>query len=144
MLTDPANKIIQVAIGVLVRERDGCTEVLVTKRPTDTELGGYWEFPGGKIHADESPEACVVREFLEEVGVSIRVGRALPLIEHTYDYGTVRLHPFLCADGDCQVRHLEVVDHRWVDAAELTSVDFPPANTDLVRSIQSFLSQQSK
>ena len=62
---------IEVAIGVLTELRQGEMAVLIARRPDETVLGGYWEFPGGKRRAEESFEQCLVREFAEELGLEV-------------------------------------------------------------------------
>ncbi len=130
------DKLLNVAVGVLVRGKGAEKVVLVTRRPADTVLGGYWEFPGGKVEAGETPQACLVREFREEVGLSVTVGEALPTVEHAYPHGRVVLHAFWCAAVDGQMpRNLQVAEHRWVPTGELSTLRFPPANGPLVAAI---------
>ena len=129
---------INVAIGVLSRRRGDGRHVLIAKRPDDAVLGGYWEFPGGKIEADESPEQCLVREFMEEVGIVVQVGEALPVIKHRYPHGWVRLHPFLCSPGaDPVPRRPGGEASRWVGVGELSRYQFPPANAPLLELLRS-------
>jgi len=79
-------KPIQVAAGVL---RDG-ELILIAQRKAGKYLAGYWEFPGGKIEPNETPQACLVREFKEEFGIDITVGDYIT--EHTHDYGDKLIH----------------------------------------------------
>src|SRR3990167_7893662 len=68
--------------------------VLIGQRPEGVPLAGFWEFPGGKILAGESPEEAAVRECREETGLAIRLGAILCVVEHEYAHGRVRLHFF--------------------------------------------------
>lgn len=113
--------------------RDG--HVLVTRRKADAHLGGFWEFPGGKRHAEETFEACAVRELEEETGVTSRAVRALAPIAWDYAERHVVLHPIECewSAGDGELR--EVADLRWVRGDELRTLAFPPANAGLVREL---------
>jgi len=132
------DNLVKVAIGILVRCSGESGTILVTRRPDHCLLGGYWEFPGGKIEPGETPQECLRREFLEEVGLAIRVGGALPLLEHDYPYGRVRLHPFWCTlEGECDANpvHHQVTEHRWVTPQELTSLRFPPANGPIIAAV---------
>ncbi len=110
--------------------------LLITRRRKGTVYAGYWEFPGGKVEPGETIEACLVREFQEEVGLLIRVERPLASVEHDYAHGRVRLHPFYCHLVSGRVRNLEVADHRWVDIAELGGFAFPEANLAIVDRIR--------
>lgn len=131
------DRVIDVAIGALVRRNaEGGQRLLITRRPGDTVLAGYWELPGGKAEPGESLEACLMREFREEVGLDVVVSTALDIIEHQYDHGHVRLHPFLCTDAGGHARNLQVAEHRWVTASELASFRFPPANGSLIETLR--------
>lgn len=106
--------------------------MLITRRPDGAVLGGYWEFPGGKLEPGETPEQALVREFEEELGVGVRVGRRLAVIEQRYAHGVVRLHAFTCRRVSGQLRDLGVSEHRWIGAGELSGYVFPPANRGLL------------
>jgi A/G-specific adenine glycosylase len=129
----------QVAVGILVRHRDGIAHVLIARRRHDAVLGGYWELPGGKVEPGESLPQCLAREFLEELGVIIEVGDALPVIEFTYPHAHVRLHPFYCRHVAGEPRNLHVTEHRWVRPADLIDYQFPPANASLIQHVRDTL-----
>lgn len=139
---------IQVAIGILVHLRGDQVQVLIARRRDEVVLGGYWELPGGKLDPGETPDHCAAREFEEELALRVVVGRSLPIIEHRYDHGLVRLHPFYCtldpqAGGDQQKpQNLQVAEHRWVSPGELSNYRFPPANVALIQTIQTELSHR--
>jgi 8-oxo-dGTP diphosphatase len=124
--------VVEVAIAV-VFGADG--RLLICKRKADTVLGGYWEFPGGKCHPGEGPEACAVREVEEETALVVRPMRALPIIEHAYPHARVRLHPFVCRHEVGTVELREIADARWIMPAELADYRFPEANAPLLASI---------
>jgi len=124
--------VIEVAIGVLIEERDGVQRVLIAQRPQQSVLGGYWEFPGGKIEQDETARQCLAREFAEELGIRVRVDDAMPVIEHRYAHGHVRLHPFFCARVSGEPRDIAVAQHRWVLPSQLCDYPFPDANQTLI------------
>ena len=128
-------KAVDVAIGVLLKNTENGIQILIARRPNDAVLGGYWEMPGGKVEPDETISECVVREFMEEVGVHVAVGEALPIVEHKYPYAFVRLHPFFCSHVDGAPQNLAVVEHKWVTPTELCQYEFPPANDDLMEEI---------
>ena len=84
---------IDVAAAV-IENREG--RILIARRKPEISLGGYWEFPGGKIETGESAEECLKRELVEEMGVQIEVGKALTPATHDYPAFTVTLYPYLC------------------------------------------------
>src|SRR5262245_5997416 len=118
-----------IVVLAAVIERDG--RFLVTRRPANTHLAGYWEFPGGKCELGEAHDVCLDRELREELGVGARVGREMLTTEHTYPERTVRLHFRLCEiDGD--PRPLVGQEMRWVSSGELRSLQFPEADVELI------------
>ncbi len=81
---------VEIALAV-VRHAD---RVLIGQRPQCVPLAGYWEFSGGKVLANESPNQAAARECREETGLEIRVGALLSLVDYEYAHGRVRLHFF--------------------------------------------------
>ena len=111
--------------------------VLLTRRPEASHLGGYWEFPGGKVEPGEDPRAALRRELREECGLDVEVGRALEVVFHRYPERAVLLLFFQCRCLDERpVRHLGVTDHRWVAPQELGAFRLPPANAPVVELLR--------
>ena len=86
-------KHIQVTCAII--NEDGL--VLSAQRSASMSLPLKWEFPGGKIDKGESPEECLRRELVEELGIQVRVGKRLPTTTHHYPTFSVTLHPFVCS-----------------------------------------------
>ena len=106
--------------------------LLITRRPEGSHLAGYWEFPGGKVKEGEGLREALQRELLEEVGFSVRIGRAYSPIPHTYHERTVRIYPFDCYPyGDCSIPSTQL-SWRWITLSELAGHRFPPANASLI------------
>lgn len=105
---------------------------LVTRRLRGTHLEGMWEFPGGKCEDGETHAACLRREILEELGCRAEVGEKLLTVAHDYSDRRVELHFFRC-EVIGEPAPLLGQDIRWVDRAELRSLEFPPADADLIR-----------
>ena len=80
-----------VSILALVNEDD---EVLIGKRPNSKIFPGYWEFPGGKIHENETPEQAIIREVEEEIGIDINSSCLAPLSFSTYNSKSLNLFCF--------------------------------------------------
>jgi 8-oxo-dGTP diphosphatase len=119
-------------VAAAVVERDG--RFLLTRRLTGTHLAGAWEFPGGKCEANESPEACLHREIVEELAVDIAIGERLLVTRHAYPERTVELHFFAVRLGGEPVPQLGQ-EMRWVPREELTLLELPEADADLIRLI---------
>jgi mutator protein MutT len=109
--------------------------LLVTRRPAGTHLEGQWEFPGGKLEPSETPEACAVREVLEEVGLRVAALTRRAPIRHDYPERQVVLHPVDCDLLGGELRLLEVDDARWLLRHELSTLSFPEANRALVAEL---------
>ncbi|MDX1564276.1 MAG: (deoxy)nucleoside triphosphate pyrophosphohydrolase [Phycisphaeraceae bacterium] len=127
---------IHIAIGLVILEENDQRRLLITQRPPGRHLAGAWEFPGGKIEPDESPQEAVVRELNEELSLTVTAGESLKPIDHLYTDRSVRLHPVWCRpQPPVRILHLEVADHRWADPTALSADDFPPANVPLIRQL---------
>ncbi len=87
-----------------------------------------WEFPGGKIEPGETPEACLKRELMEELELSVTVREALEPVTHAYDGFTVTLYPFVCdMEGGNVVLH-EHAAFTWLKPADLPRLDWAAAD----------------
>lgn len=84
-------KRVEVAAAVITRP-DG--SFLLGQRAPDTFYGGYWEFPGGKVEAGETPRAALIRELEEELGIAVQAAHPWLMREHHYEHAHVRLHFF--------------------------------------------------
>ncbi len=119
-----SKKHIHVACALI--ERDGL--VLAAQRSAVMNLPLKWEFPGGKLEAGESAEECLRRELVEEMGVTIAVGRPLPLHTHSYDTFTVTLYPFVCTIESDTITLHEHAAIIWLPPDELHTLDWAEAD----------------
>jgi 8-oxo-dGTP diphosphatase len=131
MSVDGGSTAPRVEIAIAVVEDQG--RYLIGQRQLGGTLAGYWEFPGGKIEAGETPQAAAVRECREETGLSVRVTGAYPTVDHDYEHARVRLHFLACATGDASAPL--AARFRWVERAALGDYQFPPANASVLAII---------
>ena len=123
-----------IIVTAAIVERNG--RFLVTRRPQGVHLEGLWEFPGGKCEPDESLEACVAREILEELGAPLTVQGEVFAVTHEYPERVVELHFFRCAlEGE--PRPLLDQEIRWVSSDGLLDLAFPPADAELIDLLRS-------
>jgi 8-oxo-dGTP diphosphatase len=122
-----------VVVTAAVVTRDG--RFLVTRRHKGVHLEGYWEFPGGKCDAGESLEACLAREIREELAVEADVGGEIFTTTHDYSDRRVELH-FLRCDLRGEPQPQLGQEMRWVGRDELPTLEFPPADAELIRLLQ--------
>lgn len=121
-----------IVVSAAVIEDDG--HYLLTRRIRGVHLEGCWEFPGGKCEPGETHEDCLRREIEEELGVAARVGRKVFEVSHAYPGRTVELHFFEC-DLDGEPQPLLGQEMRWIPGDGLRSLEFPPADAELIRML---------
>ncbi|MBN8615783.1 MAG: (deoxy)nucleoside triphosphate pyrophosphohydrolase [Deltaproteobacteria bacterium] len=123
-----------VVAAAVVREGE---RFLLTKRPDKGHLAGFWEFPGGKIEEGESPEAALVRECQEEIGIDVVPIDILDATFHRYASKDVLLLFYACSLGARRdIQHKEVADHAWALASELDRFALPPPDAKLLAKLQ--------
>ena len=121
-----------VVVAAAVIERDG--RFLVTRRQKGVHLEGRWEFPGGKCDDGESLSACLQRELREELAVDANVGKDFFTVTHNYADRAVELHFFECeitGEPSPQIGQ----EMRWVRREELSALDFPAADAELIKTL---------
>lgn len=127
-MREMSSSLIEVAIGLIWKEG----RLLIARRPEGVHLGGLWEFPGGKVEAEETLEEGLLRELREEVGIKVEVLGERQVIQFTYPERTVRLHAIDCRWLSGEPHPAGCEDPRWVSPAELSGYQFPPANASLL------------
>ncbi len=109
---------------------------LVTRRQRGVHLAGLWEFPGGKCEPGETLHDCLARELLEELGLTAILGDEILTTVHRYPERAVELHFVRCDARDEPVPQLGQ-EMRWVPRNELDTIEFPPADVELIRLLLS-------
>ncbi len=121
-----------IGVGIVF---DAKGRLLIARRREGGLLGGLWEFPGGKKLHGEKIRNTVKRELLEETGLTVEVGKALPPVAHAYSHFTVVIHPFICKRIRGRAKALASDEIRWVKPAELKNYPFPAANRKIEESL---------
>ncbi len=129
---DSASLSIHVAAGVLT---DDLGRVLIAERPAGKHQAGWWEFPGGKINTAESSYDGLVREFAEEIGVTIH--SASELLTYTYEYPErmVTLHVFTVEDYSGRPIGVEGQSLRWEPIASLRQAGLLPGDLPVIDAL---------
>ena len=124
-------KTIRVAAAV-IREKE---KIFATARGYG-ELKGGWEFPGGKIEAGETPQDALKREIMEELETEISVGELIDTIEYDYPTFHLSMDCFWCEiiSGKLVLKEAEAA--RWLEKADLDSVEWLPADVTLIEKIR--------
>ncbi len=131
-------KITHVAAGVLIKPNG---EYLLASRPAGKPWAGWWEFPGGKIEAGETPEHALIRELQEELGITPT--HILPWLQRIYDYPethdspakTVHLHFHFVTDWQGELTSHEGQEFSWQQPGKLTVSPVLPANTPMMKAL---------
>jgi 8-oxo-dGTP diphosphatase len=124
-------KIVLVAAVALI-DADG--RVLISKRPEGKQLGGLWEFPGGKVEAGERPEAALIRELKEELAIDVAESCLAPLTfaSHAYDDFHLLMPLYVCRRWQGTLRGAEGQELAWVRPLRLRDYAMPPADIPLI------------
>lgn len=121
----------RVAVAVITDEKQ---RFLITRRsPHAVHGAGLWEFPGGKLEPDETPEAALIREIKEEIGLDVLHSHFLGEVKHNYHLHSVSLFVYHVSAyaGDACCREIQM-DLRWVAFNQLQDFEFPAANGQII------------
>lgn len=119
--------------GAVISSPQG--EVLCALRSAAMSMPSLWEFPGGKLEADESPASCLIREIKEELGCDIEVGELIEDVEYAYPSIQVRLVTYhaTIVNGTPIAREHERL--QWLPIARLTELEWAPADIPTVEKL---------
>ncbi|MDC9588105.1 8-oxo-dGTP diphosphatase MutT [Xenorhabdus sp. XENO-10] len=127
-------KYLHIAAGIIKNSND---EIFITQRSADSHMGGFWEFPGGKLEQGETSEQALIRELKEEVGITVTHCELIDTITHDFPDRSIILDFFLVDEWKDEPFGKEGQPSRWVLQSELIADEFPPAN----RSVVGFLTK---
>lgn len=130
-------KVIKVVAAIMIHNG----RVFATQRGYG-EFKDGWEFPGGKVEPEETPQEALVREIKEELNSVIEVGELLDTVEYDYPEFHLSMDCFICKikAGDLELKEHE--DARWLTTETLDSVDWLPADLGLIQKIKKYILEQ--
>ncbi len=124
---------LEVVCGII---KNSSGQILACRRGLERHLGGLWEFPGGKVDAEETPEVALARELHEELGITVRVGEPLSaIVEWTDGAVSIRLRGFFCEVTEGTPHAHEHEEIRWCEPSELSDLDWAEADVPLVEEL---------
>jgi 8-oxo-dGTP diphosphatase len=126
-------------VAVALVDADG--RVLLAQRPEGKAMAGLWEFPGGKIHAGESPEAALIRELKEEIDIDVTEACLAPFTfaSHRYETFHLLMPLYVCRRWKGVMRPREGQALAWVRPEKLGDYPMPPADKPLIAMLQDLL-----
>jgi 8-oxo-dGTP diphosphatase len=137
---DPAGALPVVLVAaVALIDADG--RVLLAQRPAGKHLAGLWEFPGGKMHAGETPEAALIRELDEELGIDVVASCLAPFsfASHAYPEFHLLMPLYVCRKWKGIPLPREGQRLKWLRSAQLAGYPMPPADKPLVAMLRDLL-----
>lgn len=136
-MSDSLKTVLVVAVALI--DTDG--RVLIARRPEGKQLAGLWEFPGGKVEPGERPEAALIRELREELGIEVSESCLAPFVftSHAYESFHLLMPLYLCRRWSGVVQAREHSALKWVRPAQLADYPMPPADEPLVAWLRDLL-----
>lgn len=125
-------KKIEVVGAVLINE----DRVFAAKRGPGKSMAGYWEFPGGKVETDETPEEALARELREELKIDVTVGEFIVTATHEAGTAVIELSTYLCTIIEGVPVLTEHEEFRWLPVSELSDVEWAPADIPTVELLR--------
>ncbi len=121
-----------IAVGII---RNAQREIFIAQRPENVHMGGFWEFPGGKVEAGETPEQALLRELREETGIEAVYPELLATSRHHFSDRDMAFYFFLVEQWRGIPYGSEGQPVRWCPQRELDAAEFPPANAAIIRQL---------
>ena len=123
---------LKVTCAIIIRNE----KILIVQNNSDSDHPFQWEFPGGKINIDETPENCIKREIWEELEIEIEISRKMNSVEFDYGIKQIVLIPFLCSIKKGKIKLNEHTAFKWININELNEIDFSGADKKLIQEKQ--------
>lgn len=132
---------ITVVAGILTQPSG---QILMAQRPEGKAMAGLWEFPGGKLEAQETPEAALCRELKEELGITLHPHDCIPFrfVSHAYETFHLLMLVYHCTAWQGELQPLEHQALRWVTAEELAQLSMPAADIPLIKPLQQLMKSE--
>jgi 8-oxo-dGTP diphosphatase len=131
--------LIKTVVACALIDVDG--KVLINTRPAGKEYEGFWEFPGGKIEHQETPELALIRELREELSIDVESSCIAPLTFNTHDYDNfyLILLLYVCRKWNGVITPMEGQDISWVKVKDIAKYNILPADVPLIPILRDLL-----
>jgi 8-oxo-dGTP diphosphatase len=122
-----------VVTAAVIKNRDN--KILICQRKPDSHNGLKWEFPGGKLEEQETPEQCLRREIKEELDVDIEVGEIFKVVKQDYSDRVILLLAYECNYISGELKTIDCNDYKWVKKSEIKKYDIALADIPIVEKL---------
>ena len=141
MVATGAERRLPIVLVVAVALVDADGRVLLAERPAGKPMAGLWEFPGGKVREGETPEAALIRELKEELGIDVAASCLAPFTfaSHAYEDFHLLMPLYVCRRWQGMVTAQEGQRLTWARPARLAEYPMPPADKPLVAMLRDLL-----
>ena len=131
----------KLVLVVAVALVDADKRILLAQRPEGKQLAGLWEFPGGKVDAGERPEAALIRELREELGITVKEACLAPLTfaSHAYETFHLLMPLYICRRWEGTPHGMEGQKLAWARVNELRNYPMPPADEPLIPMLRDLI-----
>lgn len=126
---------LKVTCAIIIRNH----RILIAQHGEKPGHSFQWEFPGGKILPDESPESCIIREIREELDIEVEISEQIIPVTFDYETKTIELIPFICHWRSGKIRMNEHFAIKWISIGELAAIDFCGADQKLISNEENLL-----
>ncbi|WP_159732735.1 (deoxy)nucleoside triphosphate pyrophosphohydrolase [Sphingobacterium sp. 18053] len=123
--------LIKVVCGIIFKD----DLVLICRRKPEKSLGGYWEFPGGKVEDGESNEESLLRELIEELNLKVKIKQHFFDTLHQYDNGAIELISFICETENIASESTDHDQLEWVKISDLLNWKLAPADIPIAKEL---------
>lgn len=123
--------ITKVVCGIILKD----DLVLICRRKPEKSLGGYWEFPGGKVEEAESYEESLLRELIEELNLKVEINKHFINTVHHYDKNSIELISFICSTSGTVVESTDHDQLEWVKVSDLLNWKLAPADIPIAKEL---------
>jgi len=125
-------EIVKVTAAILVKGN----KIIIAKRGPNDRLANKWEFPGGKVEINETPEQCLKREMKEEFDIDVSVGEYLGSSIYHYDHISIELMAYRTYWENGEIHLNDHDEFKWISLEQLAELDFAPADLIFVEKLQ--------
>lgn len=110
-------------------------KIFLCRRNPDKQLGGYWEFPGGKIESNEKPEQALKRELNEEISMSVKTLSYFTTVIHEYEKLTIELIAYKCEFIEAEFKLTDHDKYEWLDLKQMINKKLAPADVPILQRL---------